>query len=248
MTGAGFRRPVFFRFRRSPVKKKILIGTSGFSYPEWKGSFYPRELASKKYLAFYADHFPTTEINNSFYRTPNIKTVEGWYNEVPADFSFTLKLNQNITHRKKLKGAGEDMDYFLEVASHLQEKLGTILVQLPPYFKKDAEVLEQFVSAYARKARLAFEFRHATWTDPEVIEILRKYNCSWGVVEAEEQSAIREITADFTYMRLRKGDYSEQELQTWGTWIKQQTVDVYCYLKHDEKAPILAKQLIETIL
>lgn len=229
------------------MSSKILIGTSGFSYPEWKGSFYPPEVPTKKYLSFYATHFHTTEINNSFYRTPNTKTIEGWYNEVPDDFSFTLKLNQNITHRKKLKGVEEEMNYFLEVASHLQEKLGTILVQLPPYFKKDAAVLEQFAATYAKKARLAFEFRHATWTDPEVFEILRKYNCAWGVVEAEDQEATREITADFIYMRLRKGDYSELELQAWGEWIQKQTLDVYCYLKHDEKAPVLAKQLIETI-
>jgi uncharacterized protein YecE (DUF72 family) len=229
------------------MSPKILIGTSGFSYPEWKGNFYPADLPSKKYLSFYAAHFHTTEINNSFYRTPNTKTIESWYNEVPADFAFTLKLNQNITHRKKLKDVDEEMNYFLDVASHLQEKLGTILVQLPPYFKKDAAVLDQFASAYAKKARLAFEFRHATWTDPEVFEILRKYKCAWGVVEAEDQQAIREITADFTYMRLRKGDYSVVELQAWGEWIKRQPVDVYCYLKHDEKAPVLAKQLIETI-
>ncbi|MGH9856660.1 MAG: DUF72 domain-containing protein, partial [Acidobacteriota bacterium] len=120
------------------MSPKILIGTSGFSYPEWKGNFYPSDLPSKKYLSFYAAHFHTTEINNSFYRTPNTKMIEGWYNEVPADFSFTLKLNQNITHRKRLKGVEEEMNYFLDIASHLQEKLGTILVQLPPYFKKDA--------------------------------------------------------------------------------------------------------------
>jgi uncharacterized protein YecE (DUF72 family) len=227
---------------------KILIGTSGFSYPEWKGTFYPPELPSKKYLSFYANHFQTTEINNSFYRTPNTKTIEGWYNEVPAEFSFTLKLNQNITHRKKLKGVQEEMDYFLEVASHLQEKLGTILVQLPPYFKKDTVVLEQFVEAYSKKARLAFEFRHETWKDPETYSILRNHHCAWGVVEAEDQPAVREITADFCYMRLRKGDYTKQELQEWGNWIRQQSVDVYCYLKHDDKAPVLAKMLLETIL
>jgi uncharacterized protein YecE (DUF72 family) len=226
---------------------RIWIGTSGFSYPEWKGTFYPSDLSTKKYLSFYANHFPTTEINNSFYRTPNSKTVEGWYNEVPSDFTFTLKLNQNITHRKRLKGAEEEMNYFLEIASHLQEKLGTILVQLPPYFKKDAEVLERFVSAYGKKARFAFEFRHATWNDREVYTILRNHNCAWGVVEAEEQEAIREITADFTYLRLRKGDYSSAELKEWSNWIQRQSIDVYCYLKHDEKAPLLAKQLMETI-
>lgn len=226
----------------------IRIGTSGFSYPEWKGTFYPTDVPAKKYLAYYASHFPTTEINNSFYRTPNVKTIETWREEVPENFSFTLKLNQNITHRKKLKGVTEDMDYFLEVASHLHQKLGTILVQLPPYFKKDTATLDEFASGYSQKARLAFEFRHATWNDTEVYDILRKHKCAWAVVEAEDQEAIREITADFVYMRLRKGDYTLDELQQWGDWIKKQTVDVYCYLKHDEKAPVLAKQLMEALI
>jgi uncharacterized protein YecE (DUF72 family) len=228
-------------------EKKILIGTSGFSYPEWKGAFYPEDLPNKKYLSFYASHFPTTEINNSFYRTPNAKTISAWYSEVPAEFTFTLKLNQKITHIKRLNGVNEEMDYFLEIASLLKEKLGTILVQLPPYFRKNAEVLRDFVSKYASKARLAFEFRHNSWFDPEVYSLLRQHNCAWGIVEAEEQNAIREITADFVYMRLRKGDYTASELQNWGEWIKQQSAQVYCYLKHDEKAPVLAKQLIQTI-
>ena len=226
---------------------KIWIGTSGFSYPEWKGSFYPEDLPTKKYLSFYATHLPTTEINNSFYRTPNEKTITGWYNEVPSDFSFTLKLNQKITHKKRLNGAAEEMDYFLKIASGLKEKLGTILVQLPPYFRKNLAVLESFVSTYGSQARLAFEFRHESWFDPEVYSLLRKYKCAWGVVESEEQDAIREVTGDFIYMRLRKGDYSKKELRAWGDWIKNQEVEVYCYLKHDEKAPVLAKQLMETI-
>jgi len=229
------------------MPSKIRIGTSGFSYPEWKGSFYPEDLSSKKYLSFYATHFSTTEINASFYRTPSEKTITGWYKEVPSDFSFTLKLNQKITHVKRLNDAAEEMDYFLKIASFLKEKLGTILVQLPPYFRKNTQVLESFASAYGKTARLAFEFRHESWFDPEVYAILRKYNCAWGVVEAEERDAIREVTADFIYMRLRKGDYSKKELRAWGAWISDQKVPVYCYLKHDEKAPVLAKQLLETI-
>lgn len=148
---------------------------------------------------------------------------------------------------KKLQNVNEEMDFFLDVASQLNEKLGTILVQLPPYFRKNTAALEEFVAAYAKKARLAFEFRHASWMDVEVYTILRNHNCAWGVVEAEEQEAIREITADFVYMRLRKGDYTKEELQVWADWIKAQSVEVYCYLKHDEKAPVLAKQLRETI-
>ncbi len=229
------------------AQPRILIGTSGFSYKEWKGTFYPEDLPAKKYLNFYASHFLTTEINNSFYRTPDAKTIGTWYQEVPDNFSFTLKLNQKITHMKKLKDAHEDMEHFLSVAHLLKEKMGTILVQLPPYFRKNMEVLETFVSGFSSAARLAFEFRHETWNEKEVYTLLRNHNCAWAVVEAEDQNAIREVTADFIYMRLRKGDYSSKDLKQWGDWIKNQSVDVYCYLKHDEKAPLLARELIEKI-
>lgn len=226
---------------------KILVGTSGFSYKEWKGTFYPEKLPSKNYLSFYAEHFKTTEINNSFYRIPNTKTIEGWYDQVPAEFSFTLKLNQKITHVKRLKNADEEMGWFLQSAAGLQEKLGTILVQLPPYARKDAEALSDFLSRYAKKARLAFEFRHASWFDDETYSLLKQHRSALAVVEAEEREAVRELTADFVYMRLRKGDYSKKELAAWAKWIRSMKVDVYCYLKHDEKAPVLAQQLLNEL-
>lgn len=225
----------------------ILIGTSGFSYKEWKGTFYPKELPAKQYLSFYAKHFKTTEINNSFYRIPSEQNISAWYEEVPADFSFTLKLNQKITHVKRLKNADEEMERFLQAAAAMKEKLGTILVQLPPYAKKDTASLATFLSQYASRARLAFEFRHASWFDKETYALLKEHQSALAVVEAEEQDAVREITGNFIYMRLRKGDYTMKELQQWATWIKQQTLDVYCYLKHDEKAPLLAKQLMDLL-
>jgi len=225
----------------------ILIGTSGFSYKEWKGTFYPKELPAKQYLSFYARHFKTTEINNSFYRIPTEQNIAAWYAEVPSDFSFTLKLNQKITHMKRLKNADEEMERFLEAAAAMKEKLGTILVQLPPYARKDAAALATFLSQYASRARLAFEFRHESWFDAEVYALLKEHESALAVVEAEEQEAVREITGKFVYMRLRKGDYTPKELKQWAKWIKQQTVDVYCYLKHDDKAPVLAKQLIDLL-
>ena len=225
----------------------ILIGTSGFSYKEWKGSFYPKELPAKQYLSFYAKHFKTTEINNSFYRTPTEQNITAWYEEVPADFSFTLKLNQKITHVRRLKNADEEMERFLQVAAFMKEKLGTILVQLPPYAKKDLASLATFLSQYASRARLAFEFRHASWFDEETYALLKEHHSALAVVEAEDQDPVREITGNFIYMRLRKGDYKPKELKQWATWIKQQTLDVYCYLKHDEKAPLLARQLMDLI-
>jgi len=225
----------------------IFIGTSGFSYKEWKGAFYPKELPAKQYLSFYAQHFKTTEINNTFYRIPTEQNIAAWYGEVPADFSFTLKLNQKITHMKRLKNTDEEMERFLEVAAVMKEKLGTILVQLPPYAKKDAASLATFLSQYASRARLAFEFRHESWFDAETYALLKEHQSALAVVEGEDQEPVREITGTFIYMRLRKEDYTQEELKQWSKWIKEQTVDVYCYLKHDDKAPILAQQLMDLL-
>src|SRR5215471_8306455 len=229
---------------------RVFVGTSGFSYKEWRGIFYPEDLPVKKYLSFYAERFHTTEINNTFYRLPTTKLTEGWYPEVPADFSFTLKLSQRITHFKRLKNIDDEMNFFLESASALREKLGPILVQLPPNFKKDTETLEGFLTSFATKAKLAFEFRHESWFAGDVYELLRKYRTTLGVVEKEEDEgpdAPREVTGTFVYMRLRKGDYSKDEMLDWARWIRSQSVPVYCYLKHDDRAPILANALLAAL-
>ena len=234
----------------SKAASRILVGTSGFAYKEWKGSFYPEKLPAKKYLSYYAEHFHTTEINNTFYRMPTAKLCEGWYAEVPGDFSFTLKLSQRITHFKRLKNIDDEMNFFLDCAANLKEKLGPILVQLPPNFKKDLEVLEAFLEKFAKQAKLAFEFRHESWFDDELFRLLRKHNTAFGVVEKEEgESGVthREVTGSFAYMRLRKDAYSEDEMLDWARWIRTQIVPVYCYLKHDERAPVLADRLLEAL-
>ena len=227
---------------------RIFLGTSGFSYTEWRGIFYPEDVPSKKFLSYYAQHFKTTEINNTFYRLPTLKLTEGWYAEVPGDFSFTLKLSQKITHIKRLKNADEEMGVFLTAAAGLKEKLGPILVQLPPNLKKNVELLANFLNSYAAKGKLAFEFRHDSWFDQEVYDLLRTHNSALGVVEKEDGTEpVREVTGPFVYMRLRKGDYTVKELEEWASWIRKQTVDVYCYMKHDQKAPVFATQLLEVL-
>lgn len=226
---------------------RILIGTSGFAYKEWHGIFYPEKFSSKNYLSFYSRHFKTTEINNTFYRIPNTKTTEGWHAEVPADFEFTLKLSQKITHIKRLKDVDEEMGWFLTGASGLREKLGPILVQLPPNLKKDTGRFGDFLVKFAPGRKLAFEFRHDSWFSDDVYELLSAHKAAWGVVEGEEREAVREVTAPFVYMRLRKGEYDEQESKSWADWIRAQEVDVYCYLKHDEAAPTLARQLMTAV-
>lgn len=225
----------------------VFVGTSGFAYKEWKGSFYPTDLPAKKYLSYYAEHFRTTEINNTFYRMPTAKLCEGWYDEVPNDFSFTLKVSQRITHFKRLKNVDDEMNFFLESAAGLKEKLGPLLVQLPPNYKKDIDVLDAFLTTFATKGKLAFEFRHESWFSDEVYDLLRKHKTTLGVVEKEEgegPDTPREVTGSFVYMRLRKGDYAKDEMLDWARWIRSQSVPVYCYLKHDDRAPLLAKELL----
>jgi uncharacterized protein YecE (DUF72 family) len=229
---------------------RILVGTSGFAYKEWKGSFYPADLPAKKYLSHYAGQFRTTEINNTFYRMPTAKLCEGWYAEVPDDFSFTLKVSQRITHFKRLKNVDDDMNFFLDSAAALKEKLGPILIQLPPNFRKDTELLDGFLTTFATKGKLAFEFRHESWFADDVYDLLRNHNTTLGVVEKEEDEgpdAPREVTGSFVYMRLRKGDYSKDEMLDWARWIRSQSVPVYCYLKHDERAPVLARELLAAL-
>ena len=225
---------------------RVLVGTSGFSYAEWRGLFYPEDLPTKKYLSYYSEHFKTTEINNTFYRLPTLKLTEGWYPQVPEDFSFTLKLSQKITHIRRLKNVDEEMNFFLSSAAGLKEKLGPILVQLPPNLKKNTDVLGDFLANYAAKGKLAFEFRHDSWFDRDVYDLLARHGSALGVVEKEDGGdAVREVTGSFVYMRLRKGDYQPGEMKEWANWIRAQNVDVYCYLKHDEKAPVLARELLD---
>src|SRR5262245_6493072 len=183
---------------------RIRVGTSGFSYTEWRGKFYPADLSPKKFLSYYAQHFPTTEVNNTFYRIPTPTLVRNWRNEVPPEFQLTLKVSQIITHRKNLKEVEPEMQSFLEGAAALSEKLATLLVQLPPFFRKEIETLEDFLKRFSSQARLAFEFRHRSWFCDDVYQLLRQHQCALAVVEKEEgdvAEAPREVTAPFIYMR-----------------------------------------------
>jgi uncharacterized protein YecE (DUF72 family) len=235
---------------RSPLSNRVLVGTSGFGYTEWRGSFYPQELPTKKFLAYYAQHFHTTEVNNTFYRIPTRALTQTWYSEVPEDFRFTLKLSQEITHRRKLKNVGAEMQRFLDGAAALNEKLAIVLVQLAPFFRKETETLAQFLNDFSASAEFAFEFRHASWFSDDIYELLKAHQCALAVVEKEEGEGAdspRLVTGPFVYMRLRKGDYSKAELGEWAKWIRSQRANVYCYLKHDEKAPLLAREMLEAL-
>jgi uncharacterized protein YecE (DUF72 family) len=228
---------------------KLWVGTSGYNYPEWKGSFYPEKLPAAKMLPFYAQHFSTVEINYTFYRMPNAKILAGWDRETPAEFRLTLKAAKRITHIAKLRDCADPLEYFLATAATLGPKLGVILFQLPPYFRRDLGVLEAFVALLPEGTRAAFEFRHASWMDPEVFACLRKRNLALCVADSEKFSTPIEITAGYGYFRLRDEGYTPAQLADWAAVIRERAGhcdDVYVYFKHEEagKGPEFARTLL----
>ena len=222
---------------------RIAVGTSGFAYKEWKGSFYPADLPADGMLRFYGERFRTVEINNTFYRMPSEKVLLGWAAEVPDGFTFVLKASQRITHRKRLKDAGEEVQYFLRVANVLGAKLGPTLFQLPPNLKKDLPRLVDFLAVIPTTWRAAFEFRHASWFDDEVFDVLRGHNAALCVADADPaEEGDKEAlvvpfvaTADWGYLRLRRAEYVKADLQRWATQVTAQTWnDAFVFFKHEE--------------
>jgi len=216
---------------------KIYAGTSGYSYPEWKGSFYPEKLPQKGFLEFYAGRFPTVEINNTFYRFPATRLLEGWREGTPDGFTFAVKANQGITHKGRLKDVEGLTRDFVERCKLLGDKLGPILFQLPPNFKRDDARLADFLDALDPRLRYAFEFRHESWFDPEVFDLLGSGGAALCISEDEKLEVSRIATGSFVYARLRRDEYSDEALADWHAWMSGQAregQDVFVYLKHDE--------------
>ncbi len=218
---------------------RIHVGTSGYSYKEWKGHFYPEDLPASKMLSFYAEHFDTVEINNTFYRMPEAKTLEKWRGEVPDRFVFVLKAPQRITHQKRLAGADDDVRYFFETASVLASKLGPVLFQLPPFAKKDIAKLRDFL-AILPQHRVAFEFRHPTWFDDEVFTTLADRDaalCASDTDEVVDPGALPISTASWGYLRLRRTEYHEGDLAQWAKRVTEQKwSDAWVFFKHEDEA------------
>jgi uncharacterized protein YecE (DUF72 family) len=227
----------------------LYVGTSGYSYKEWKGSFYPKDLSPKRMLHYYAEHFRTVEINNTFYRMPTASVMEAWAGDVSADFRFVLKAPQKITHIQRLKNAGDSLSYLLEVAGALNERLGPLLFQLPPNLKKDAPRLREFLALLPPHLRAAFEFRHPSWFDQEILGLLRGHQVALCIAEAEDDLEIPfESTADWGYMRLRRPDYGDAEMRAWIKRVMQQDWrDAFVFFKHEDagKGPQMAKRFLE---
>jgi uncharacterized protein YecE (DUF72 family) len=227
----------------------VYAGTSGYAYKEWKGPFYPEDLPEKQMLHFYSERFRSVEINNTFYRMPKASVLAAWASEVPADFRFVLKASQRITHMQRLKDAGDSVSYLLNVAGTLEERLGPLLFQLPPFLKKDAERLREFLALLPRGCRAAFEFRHQSWFDEEIFGLLRDHQRALCIAEAENDLDIPFMsTADWGYLRLRKPDYGDAELKTWVARVREPAwQDVFVFFKHEDegKAPLMAQRFLE---
>ena len=227
----------------------LYVGTSGYSYKEWKGPFYPEDLPDKQMLRFYGERFRSVEINNTFYRMPKPAMLETWANEVPADFKFVLKAPQQITHIKRLKEADDSVAYFLKVAAVLNDRLGPLLFQLPPYLKKDAFRLRDFLALLPRERRTAFEFRHESWLDDETFALLREHQVALCIAEAEDGVEVPFVsTSDWGYLRLRRPDYGDAELQAWVDKVLQANwSDAFIFFKHEDegKGPQMGKRFLE---
>ena len=228
---------------------RVTVGTSGYSYKEWKGTFYPDDLPAAKMLSFYASHFGTVEINNTFYRMPNEKLVTTWASEVPDGFTFVLKAPQRITHHKKLDAADETR-YFFQVASALGAKLGPVLFQTPPFLRKDVQRLHDFLEEVPRDKRVCFEFRHESWMDEDVFRALRERDAALCVAdtdEVEDPDKILVSTASWGYLRLRRTEYTDEQLAAWARRVQAQSwSDAFVFFKHEDegKGPIFATRFL----
>ncbi len=231
---------------------RVYVGTSGFSYAEWKGSFYPKGLPASKMLRFYGEHFSTCEINATFYRMPKGAALTKWLPQVPESFVFGLKAPQRITHQERLQDSGESVTHFWKEAQALGGKLGPILFQLPPFLKKDVSRLADFLTILPVEMRSAFEFRHESWFTEEVFEVLRGRNAALCLAETDKNKWKTPLvaTADWGYLRLREVDYDEKCLAGWAEHVLKQAWEAaYVYFKHEDEGtgPRLASRLGEMI-
>jgi uncharacterized protein YecE (DUF72 family) len=215
----------------------ILVGTSGWSYKHWKGSFYPADLSADDMLRHYASRLPTVEINNSFYRTPREKVLLDWAGQVPAGFRFVLKASRRITHINRLSHSDDSLEYFLRTVNCLGHQMGPTLFQCPPSLRKNVELLRDFLARVPRTWRTAMEFRHESWFDDEVYDELRAHGAALVGVDEDEETTPLVPTVSWGYLRLRKSEYSEDELRSWAERVRAQPWgEAYVFLKHDEES------------
>lgn len=227
------------------------VGTSGYSYKEWKGSFYPKDLPARRMLAYYSRKLPAVEINNTFYRMPSPGLIESWAEQVPPGFRFVLKASRKITHLRPLQDKGEEVEYLFRTAAPLGDKLGAILLQFPPYLHKNMELLKKFIELLPREVKTVFEFRHPSWCDDELHDTLRKRGCALCCSDGagEEFSQLID-TAGWGYLRLRQPGYTREELTAWADRIASLGWrEVYVFFKHEDEGggPKLARDFLDLV-
>jgi uncharacterized protein YecE (DUF72 family) len=215
----------------------IHAGTSGYSYREWKGTLFPADLPAERFLSFYSGKFTSVEINNTFYQFPSQRVLEQWAAETPPGFTFAVKANQRITHIYRFKNVQEITASFVQRCRALGERLGPILFQCPPAFRRDHDRLAGFLESLPAGGRYAIEFRHPSWFEQPVYDQLARAGVALVQSEDEKLESPRIATAGFCYVRLRKDGYTKTTLQHWRRWIDRQCQDgrdVFVYLKHDQ--------------
>jgi uncharacterized protein YecE (DUF72 family) len=227
----------------------LYVGTSGYSYKEWKGSFYPETIPAKDMLSYYASRLQAVELNNTFYRMPQPSMIENWKAQVPENFRFSVKAPQVITHFRRLKDAGPQTRQLLKTVSALEERLGAVIFRLPENMKKDLKRLETFVKDLPADTPAVFDFRHPTWFDDEVYALLRSHNRVLCVSDIEElPESYTHKTADWGYVRLRRVRYTKADLIKWNKRIKAQVwKNTYVFFKHEDEGtgPKLAARFLD---
>jgi uncharacterized protein YecE (DUF72 family) len=229
---------------------RLHVGTSGYNFPEWKGSFYPERLPAAKMLEYYATQLQTVEINYTFYRMPTPKIIAGWVATVPETFTFVLKAPQRITHVARLRDIDDTLRFFCDTALGLGPRLGPLLFQLPPNFKKDTARLANLLAQMPPGVRTACEFRHASWFADDVYELLRTYNGALCVADTEDATTPVVATATFGYLRLRDAGYAESDLVAWAERVRELGAgwqDAFVFFKHEGsgEGPRLARRFLE---
>ena len=227
----------------------IVAGTSGYSYKEWKGAFYPDDLAANAMLSYYAERLPAVEINNTFYRLPKESVLSNWAQQTPDTFRFAVKASRRITHMKRLKEPVDETNYLLEVLGALGDKLGVVLFQLPPNFKQDLDRLRAFLELIDGRVRPVFEYRHESWFNDETYDVLREAGCALCISDVDDEPEPDLIsTADFGYLRLRRMDYKTAALKSWLKKVKDAGWnDTYVFFKHEDAGagPNLAAEFLD---
>ena len=228
---------------------RLLAGASGYSFKEWKGTFYPDKIDADAMLPFYSERLPTVEINNTFYRMPKTSMLANWASITPDDFRFSIKASRRITHiaRLKVDSAKDSVDYLYKNLAALGPKRGPVLFQLPPNLKKDLPRLEAFLALLPDDHRAAFEFRNETWFADDVYEALKAAGAALCLSEREDNAPPPLVeTASWGYVRLRLETYSDEELRQWAAKLAGTAWSaIYVYFMHEPTAPAYARQLMQ---